>query len=203
MTDQDQPIPALRQLLTNAGIDPETIDLPAVAARAFHASPTGPQPRPWVADPAALRTVAQQHQMPAGISETAHNAPCPTWCEHTGAEHRFTFTDPPRLHLADEESEPQRRYRIHRHRLGPNPTHVAVELRERRAAEHGPSDLGTDPEALTIALYVHRSVRPHGDTSHAQFTATGARELARQLIAGADLADTETRTWAHPNGATL
>jgi hypothetical protein len=192
-----------------SGIELPPLDAPALLARAFEHNPDGTlTPRAWANDPGQLATVLSQHAPPVGTQRhTAH--PCPPWCEDRTSQggHAFTYADPASRGLRSvpdsasdgrngPEEPPRGLYRVHRHRFGPNPTHVAMEAWERIAEVDAPSDYGTDPAAIAVALY-GPSHGPRALPGH--LSPTGARELARQLLAAADLADAERATTAKPD----
>lgn len=181
------------------------LDVEDLYARAFITNPhTGTrEPRPWLhetdAEPtdllahADLFAAVQQCRAPAGPSVAAV-APCPDWCDvrHQDDGHRYTLPDPDR-----GESAP---FRIHRHRLGPNPTHVAVEAYDRGimldpAAPITVSDLGHDLDALTVAIYSGGGSASISGRPALTLSPAGARALAAQLTAAAALAETQVSDW--------
>lgn len=190
--------------LTERGIELPALNGAALLARAFVPNPDGTlTPRPWAGDLDQLAIALHQHEAPPGTHHhTAH--PCPTWCEEAAAEtgHPFTYSDPADRGLrAVRDDSPGGEsntggeasgglYRVHRHRAGPNLTHVAVEAWERIEHPEAASDYGTDPAAFMVSVY---GPAPTLRAVPGYLTPNGARELARQLLAAADLADAERR----------
>ncbi|MEI2712436.1 MAG: hypothetical protein V9G04_03855 [Nocardioides sp.] len=208
-----RPVPTLADYVAPLDLSPAALDAhdyatpaPDLLARAFTPDPHDPDlltPAPWLTDPAALVQVLAQHTRPDG-AEYDTGRPCPTWCEHAEHAHPYTYTRPDtkplrllKAHPDDTTNEQAAGlYRIHRKRLGRNPTHVALEARDRIDNPHAPSDYGTDPDALTVALYVRGALYPTDPVAH--LTPLGARELACQLNAAAALADTELAAFLPP-----
>lgn len=124
---------------------------------------------PWAQLPQLL-SLADQHALPTWpAGPTQH--PCPPWC------------DKPTGHPYDTYAGGSLR-RDHTHRFSDHASCATLELRERTTdPETGPSDLGTDPGALLVAV--------HLSDGTGYLSAAGARDLAAQLTAAADLYDLE------------
>ena len=144
-------------------------DIPAITERAFATTKDGLRiGHDWLS-PDALHALIEQHRRPQ--HPVATTLPCPAWCDDQEG-HPFDL-------------RPHGNQRTHRHIIGERrATCVSVEHIERTpagCAEGGPTDLGTDPGALNIAL-TH-----HAGTGY--LTADGARRIAADLIAAADMLD--------------
>lgn len=163
----------------------------ALEARAFTRDGATLTPRAWLTahDLADFLAVVQQSKAPEGPT-VATDLLCPPWCDHAQGEHPYT--------LPNRERGESSAFRVHRTRFGPNAMHAALELTDRAIVADGTvamSDHSHDLGALAIAVYPDGRASTVDARPLFHLTPNGARRLAQQLTAAADLADSELSEW--------